>query len=321
MYSNFVTNVAFGKAVTMSSGWQGDMSGAANLVDMNDSIAHTSCSDAPWMLVDLGSSMVVSKITLLNRKDCCQNRAIGTYVQVLDASKKVVYTSDKIADSNGDTTFSESKSNALAHFQYDITPPSTKVEASSPVPAPVNCAVSEWGGWSDCSATGSQSRTRSVTVNASNGGAGCPELSQTQKCTPPAPNLNGANLRLTWGDGGKVLDSSGGKCNSGTALQSWDRNTAGGQVWNMPGDGTIRSNNTCMDINNSGTANGTAVRCFSCNGSGAQKWEWRWNGTNWTLVNPASGKCLDISGGSMANGARLNLWDCNGAGAQKWQVA
>merc|ERR1719238_618297 len=58
--------------------------------------------------------------------------------------------------------------------------------------APVNCEVSEWSKWSKCSAScggGSQTRSRSVTVPASNGGAECPHLEEdlacnTHKCPP-----------------------------------------------------------------------------------------------------------------------------------------
>merc|ERR1719163_2688581 len=51
--------------------------------------------------------------------------------------------------------------------------------------APVNCEVSEWSKWSKCSAScggGSQTRSRSVTVPASNGGAECPHLEEDQAC-------------------------------------------------------------------------------------------------------------------------------------------
>merc|ERR1719229_921662 len=49
-------------------------------------------------------------------------------------------------------------------------------EACSELPCPVDCEVSEWSPWGDCSATcgeGVQSRTRGVDVPAAHGGAEC----------------------------------------------------------------------------------------------------------------------------------------------------
>jgi hypothetical protein len=49
---------------------------------------------------------------------------------------------------------------------------------------PVNCQVGGWSGWSGC-VNGQQTRTRGVTVNPSSGGAGCPNLSESQGCAMP----------------------------------------------------------------------------------------------------------------------------------------
>ena len=52
---------------------------------------------------------------------------------------------------------------------------------------PVDCAVSQWAGWSTCSKTcggGSKSRQRYISSHAAYGGQGCPaELSQTATCS------------------------------------------------------------------------------------------------------------------------------------------
>lgn len=48
-----------------------------------------------------------------------------------------------------------------------------------------NCAVSAWGGWSTCTAAcggGVRRRTRSITTQPYNSGAGCPALSQSSTC-------------------------------------------------------------------------------------------------------------------------------------------
>jgi len=72
----------------------------------------------------------------------------------------------------------------------------------------------------------------------------------------------------------------------------------------------------CLDVNQSGTANGTAVQLWTCNGTGAQSWRLAADGTIRAL-----GKCLDVSGSGTANGTLTQLWDCNGTGAQQWLVS
>jgi len=54
---------------------------------------------------------------------------------------------------------------------------------------PVDCAVSGWGGWSECTQTcggGTQARTRSVTTQLAHGGAACPSLDESQACNTEA---------------------------------------------------------------------------------------------------------------------------------------
>ena len=69
----------------------------------------------------------------------------------------------------------------------------------------------------------------------------------------------------------------------------------------------------CMDVVGAGTADGTTVQLYDCNGTNAQQWTRSSDGTLRAL-----GKCLDVSGGSVADGARVQLWTCNGSGAQQW---
>ncbi|WP_239070014.1 glycoside hydrolase family 16 protein [Cellulomonas chitinilytica] len=70
----------------------------------------------------------------------------------------------------------------------------------------------------------------------------------------------------------------------------------------------------CLDVKGAGTANGTPVQLWSCNGTGAQRWARTADNTLTAL-----GKCLDAAGGGTANRTKLQLWDCNGTAAQQWQ--
>ena len=114
--------------------------------------------------------------------------------------------------------------------------------------------------------------------------------------------------------------------------------------------------NLCVDVNQSATADGTAVQLWGCDGTAAQDWrvaadhtlrslgkcldvsnsgtadgtavqlygcngtgaqQWT-SGSNGSLVNPESGKCLDDPNSSTTNGARLQIYTCNASSAQKW---
>jgi len=71
----------------------------------------------------------------------------------------------------------------------------------------------------------------------------------------------------------------------------------------------------CLDVDNAGTADGTKIQLYTCNGSSAQNWTVTPNGTIMAL-----GKCLDVAGGATVNGTKAQLWTCNGTGAQNWSA-
>jgi len=109
----------------------------------------------------------------------------------------------------------------------------------------------------------------------------------------------------------------------------------------------------CVDVVDGGTANGTRVQLWTCNGGAAQQWSARDDGSvaalgkcldaagtangavvrisdcvgttaqRWTadagrLVNAAAQKCLDATGVSSADGTRLQLWSCSTGANQQW---
>ncbi|MEU7423129.1 lectin [Streptomyces sp. NPDC040750] len=71
----------------------------------------------------------------------------------------------------------------------------------------------------------------------------------------------------------------------------------------------------CLDVAAAGTADGTAVQLYDCNGTGAQQWTVGSDGTIRAL-----GKCLDVTGNSTADGAKAQLWTCTGGANQQWTV-
>jgi type 1 glutamine amidotransferase len=79
-----------------------------------------------------------------------------------------------------------------------------------------------------------------------------------------------------------------------------------------PGVGPIRGSGKCVDVSGSGTADGTKIQLYTCNGTGAQTW------TVSGSTLRALGKCMDVAGGATADNTRVQLWTCNGTGAQNW---
>jgi predicted chitinase len=70
-------------------------------------------------------------------------------------------------------------------------------------------------------------------------------------------------------------------------------------------------------VTSGGTADGTTVQLYDCNGSAAQKWAV--SSAN-DIVNPQANKCLDVTGNNSANGTRLQIWTCSGGANQKWSA-
>jgi hypothetical protein len=80
-----------------------------------------------------------------------------------------------------------------------------------------------------------------------------------------------------------------------------------------------RHTGKCLDVNGAGTADGTKIQLWSCNGTGAQSFEVRdVGGGRYNLVNTNSGKCVDVDHSGTANGTKVQLWSCNGTGAQSF---
>ena len=110
-------------------------------------------------------------------------------------------------------------------------------------------------------------------------------------------------------------DDSGGDY---THVQLWScQSYAIDQHWTHNSDGSLETLGRCLDIDGDGTAVGTKVELWDCNGVGGQKWIQQSNGS---LLNPQSGLCLDDPGGNTANGTQLQIYTCNGTPAQDYSV-
>ena len=94
---------------------------AKKLLDGNpDTIGHTSCSDVGSFLLDLGSLVPIYKIVIVNRKDCCRERANGISVSILNGTN-VVYKSNPFKDVKGRTSYTELGGNNATMNEYYYT--------------------------------------------------------------------------------------------------------------------------------------------------------------------------------------------------------
>jgi ricin-type beta-trefoil lectin protein/glycosyl hydrolase family 43 len=94
----------------------------------------------------------------------------------------------------------------------------------------------------------------------------------------------------------------------------------------QPGTGgtvtlTARHSGKCLDVTSGSTANGTAVKQFTCNGAANQRWQPVDAGGGFVrLLAGHSGKCLDVTSGSTADRATVNQFSCNGGTNQQFQL-
>ncbi|GGM81909.1 alpha-galactosidase [Dactylosporangium sucinum] len=129
---------------------------------------------------------------------------------------------------------------------------------------------------------------------------------------------------------------------------------SGGGTGTTPTAFVSAASGRCLDVPNSGTANGTQPVIWDCHGAANQRWTvsgqtiqalgkcldaplnatagakaqlWdcngganqRWNlGADGTVSNAQSGLCLDVNGNNTANGTTVILWSCTAAANQRW---
>ncbi|MCL6735911.1 RICIN domain-containing protein, partial [Streptomyces neyagawaensis] len=89
------------------------------------------------------------------------------------------------------------------------------------------------------------------------------------------------------------------------------------QQWTVAAGSTVKALGKCLDVSGGGTADGTRVVLWSCNGGTNQNWQAYPDGS---LRNPQSGKCLDVSGAGSSDGTLVHLWTCHGGANQKWTL-
>jgi beta-glucanase (GH16 family) len=157
-----------------------------------------------------------------------------------------------------------------------------------------------------------------VRVYQASGGGGGGSLNGTRTLTPQHATS-------------KRMDLSGANAFNGARVQIWSANGTAAQRWVFSNSGVTPAGNYrissavngsfCLDVAAAGTANGTRVQLYQCNGTNAQSWNAVPVGNAFEL-RPANapGSCLDVTGVSTTDGTQLQIWQCSGGSNQRWAI-
>ncbi|MGW0769016.1 RICIN domain-containing protein [Streptomyces sp. NPDC002676] len=76
----------------------------------------------------------------------------------------------------------------------------------------------------------------------------------------------------------------------------------------------------CLDAKAAGTANGTVVQQYACNGTTAQQWSFTATGDGYVRINTANntGQVVDVTDVSTADNAPIQLWSYGSGANQQW---
>ena len=150
-------------------------------------------------------------------------------------------------------------------------PTLTETGSCNTQPCPVDCQVSSWGDWTNCSTScggGTKTRTRTVTRESANGGQTCPILTETGSCnTQPCP----VDCQVSgWGEWTNCSTSCGG--GTKTRTRSITRQSAnGGQTCPILTEtGSCNSQPCPVDCQVSSWGSWTACSAPCINGKGVQ---------------------------------------------------
>ncbi|MEU2233476.1 ricin-type beta-trefoil lectin domain protein [Streptomyces vietnamensis] len=214
--------------------------------------------------------------------------------------------------------------NRKTFVNHDIAGDTTK-DATTTQGFPAAGTVNNGAGAGGPHALGSTSTKTGTTTNNSGStkydGAGNPvnayasKTSTTLMAWTPDNKLESHTpaIQIT-GIGGKCLDMQSGSSSAGTPAQIYTCNSGGGQRFSVAGS-LLKVFNKCVTA--MGTTAGSLVQLQSCDGSGAQTWTRRTDGT---LYNAAAARCLAVPGDVTTNGTDLVVNDCAGTvpAGQKW---
>ncbi|MEV6550882.1 ricin-type beta-trefoil lectin domain protein [Streptomyces sp. NPDC051597] len=141
-------------------------------------------------------------------------------------------------------------------------------------------------------------------------GNGMPLTTQRKELLRPTGKDNGP---LT-GPGGLCLDVKSASSANGTPLQIYTCNATAAQDFQLTG-GALKVLGKCAAV--AGTDLASAVQLADCDGSPAQQWLDRGDGS---LLNQGSGRCLDTAAGAVVKSTPVQILNCRTTATQDWVV-
>ena len=145
-------------------------------------------------------------------------------------------------------------------------------------------------------------------------------------------NLNGIHTLTPQHATSKRMDLAGAQTFNGNKVQIWTANGTAAQNWNFSNVNVVPAGNYniasqvgggwCLDVAGAGTANGTKVQIWQCNGTNAQSWRVVPHSAGGFELRPANApnSCLDVTGVSTTDGTQLQIWTCGGGANQRWGI-
>ncbi|MEV5718035.1 ThuA domain-containing protein [Amycolatopsis mediterranei] len=84
---------------------------------------------------------------------------------------------------------------------------------------------------------------------------------------------------------------------------------------------TNKASGKCVDARAAGSANGTVIQQYTCNGTAAQQYQFAAAGGGYDRINNRTNpaEVIDVTDVSTADNAGLQLWSYSGGGNQQWQ--
>lgn len=97
----------------------------------------------------------------------------------------------------------------------------------------------------------------------------------------------------------------------------WNAYSSDGETYEF----VNQTQNQCLSVMNSSTADGAPIFIYNCVGSWTQVFTVVPAGVKgeYELVNPTSGKCVAVGGASKTAGAWVIQWTCDGGPEDLWQ--
>ncbi len=116
---------------------------------------------------------------------------------------------------------------------------------------------------------------------------------------------------------GKCLDNQDGRAVSGNPIHLFTCNGTVAQQWQMLGDGTVQTQNFCLDVTSASGLQRPSAQLSACNHTASQQWVVKSGGA---IVNLQTNLCLEVKDGVTTNDSVVWISTCDGSAAQQWTL-